>query len=1331
MNEGRATGEAVARLHEAAMIAQDQLEDPKRAAQLLAKASALHPHDLFLRRARLGASRRAGDLEAVRAEADQLLAAGDLPVAALTPLLHDVALAARGKDDDAAYESLARALDRLPGSPALRATRDAWFLQDLDDPKRLSQWVDALEAQARSASPEQGAEAWWRAAILASRRLNDFGRARKAYEAACLGIADATVVLRDFYEEALHHGDSEAALSALEALLARELEPAERSALLSDRVRLHEASGDRDAGLAALVTALEDPAAQHWAPMGARVAAAERGDLALLARAHRSLAELTTDDVASASHFAASARASTRAGEHDTATAALRAALERDPGHRYATALLEEILRAQGKGDEVVQLLRSAADAQAGPRAAMVSLLLAGAAAEASGDLQLAIDTYEQAAERDPSSVSPLHALARLARRQGDDPLWLRAQEALSQRELSGDADLAGGAGFATLDLGEHYLFFAEQPATAEAPLRQAMGSSAVALEAAVALILGREDSLDPAVRLEALERVMTLLPDAAEELRRDHGTTAGIGGVDSSAAEADLRSFEDEEGDTDNRWARLMRLWLAHPDNRADAYLELSRATDDERGRSALLLHSLRAAVVAGGADAMEDAFLLAQELAADSDQEAIGPEAAVALDETLQPGDDAESRAAALVARVAHASPQTRSALRAAAGRALSEARRPEAVTFLRSTVREDATDLASWEALRVAGREAGSWDDVVEACDVLAAATDGETQAELLEESAAVLMDHLGSDAEAERRLRKVNDEHPHRPNAYFRLHDLLAERSDSEALLQLVLRRIDNVDDGPQLESLFYEVARLYRARGQLDEALAALENLELLDPEHVGGLALAVEIHVSQEHWEEAVRTLHALANADVPDKQKRVALLGAANFLDKKLDAPERALETLDRLVALSLADASVHARRGDLAERAGAHEVAAEALMNAADLSTGPTRGGYLRHAGALLHRVEDPEGALLAYRQALGVDPIDAEAANAVAQLLDDPRMRAAHGEGYEQALRTVLRAQPVDTDMLRELMHAAQWQGAHVLQNATREALVALDAATREEAAGEEESTAIISIRPKRPLGAEDLAQLRAKGVDAAWLEVAELTEELFDAADHVEPSRFGVTRSDLLSSRKPHDVRDKVFQVAHAFGVEPAEMYFGGSDPRALETLRSRRDRVDFVLGSAFSTLPLPPRLVFVLGQQLMACRLHSRMVLRHSEAEATALLVAAASAAGVTLPGSHPPGAQSQVQSLGRAISRRARKGIAQLEARLGDVSTVQAHVRGVRKTLARAGLLASLDLRSALHTLVGSEPDVATVRDVPEAADVLAFWTSPELLSLRTELGLT
>ncbi|MEM7609709.1 MAG: hypothetical protein AAF411_30550, partial [Myxococcota bacterium] len=644
--------------------------------------------------------------------------AADALEAALASAETESAAAESGEAEDASMHREAESIAEVPVHGSVSASEPA-------EPARVLEGSERIHAL-------------WRAGWLASRRLGDFARARRAFDAALQDAGEqAPAVLRDYYEEARFHGDSTVARSVLERLRVHELEDDERSALFADAIQLALADQDDEALLKSLGLALDDAATHLWSLEAARLFAAEKADYGLLRRAHVLLASEADAPDASAAHFAAAARAAQLADEGEHAEAHAREALERDPASRYAVALLEEILRAQGKSDEVVALLRNAADAQAGEGAASLSLMLAGAAAAAAGDKALASETYEQAADQAPSSVSPLWALLRLGVDNGDDELVLRALEALAELETR-----EGDAGAVTLRLGEHYAFVTKKPELAEGPLEACLESEAVAPEAALALALLPESAIDPALRIRALRRLAAVAPADRALLLRDAAISAFTGGTDPEAASELAQQLR---ADTeDDRFALLHDL-LGSETDRAEGWLSLAAAGGDAE-RPAMMLQGLLSMLAAHGSEGAEDAFLLAQELLGE-DNEAV---AAVAADETLEASDDPDPRTDALLGRIEFTSVETVRGLLAGAGRAATTAKREEAVPTLRRSLESSPDDLASWEALRVAARDRSDWDAVAEACDRLSAAlpSDGESaefHAELVEEGAAVRMDY----------------------------------------------------------------------------------------------------------------------------------------------------------------------------------------------------------------------------------------------------------------------------------------------------------------------------------------------------------------------------------------------------------------------------------------------------------------------------------------------------------------------------------------------------------------------------------------------------------
>ncbi len=1324
-DEARARAEAAALWYESAQLRLSLHGDAEGTVQALEQAIALRPDDVLLHQERMLACELAGDLEGSAGEARYLIDRGVSGRFASALHFRLAELAQARGDAEAAAAALAAALEADPGSAAAGALLDDLLLDGRADEARVAR----LEARAEQ-DAEGRVDALWRAAQISSERLGDFARAKGLYERAAAAAEEPdrkTAVLRELYGAALRHGDGETARDTARSLVALPIDGEERAAILRDLYELlRTAVPDPGAAREVLGDSLADEAAVSWAADAARLEAAYTKDDALLAAAHRALADRATEEETQAAHLCAAARALARSGGEEAAIGALRAALERSPGHRYAVALLEEMLRARGEAEEVVALLREAAAAQAGARAAEMNLLLAGAAAEAGGDTALARQTYEEAADRDPTSVAPVLSLRRLAEQTGDADLVRDALEKLSELEVT-----EGEPARATFELAEHYDLVASKPELAESPLRAALSSPSVGAPAAVSLLALPGEHVDGAARVAAARRLLSDARDrAVAPLLRELAGEALSSGADPVEAEQSLDALLERR--PDDRWALLCRTRLFGLDSsrdraRADAWLSLARVTDAPEAAADLMLHGLRAQMVAGAGDADDDAFLLAQELAATApDSLAAG----VALDETLTGGDDPESRVEALGARLSHSGSESGAALTAVVGRALTACGRSEqALSTLRRVVQEDPADLASWEALRVAAREERAWADVVAACDALAKGVDGELRAQLLEEAAAVLMDDLGRDDEARERLTRVLAIDGARPIAFGRLHDLLAEREDTRGLIDLVTKRIELVDDSDELVRLFYEQARLLRSEGDRQGALGALENVLMLEGDHVGALALQVEIHVSLEQWADAVETLRALAGADVPAAQKRLAHLGAADFLEKHLSDPAGAIAELRRIDEIGLADAGLFGRIADVAERAGLTEEAAAALGDAARASGGAGRAAFERRAAAL-HREQGHDAkAIAAYRRALEAVPDDLETGEALAELLTDSDERRAMAAGFEEAVRAKLEADPADEDALRKLRKAAIWRGDRDLEYLALGALSAMGLALPEEEDAFAERHETGPSAPSGVLSEASLARLRAAGADDPVARIAIAAQESVFEMDRLEPATYGVGRGELLSPKAESTMRDEVFALAALFGVESGDLYRGGRDAAQIAAVPGKKGRVTWILGDGIRA-PLGAGQRFVIGQLAMSVREGTLPYVHRPPKDAAAVVMAAAAAAEVPLERAAGRTDIGEIaRTLEKKMGRRARRAVAEA-AQLAADGDPKAWARGAMRTALRAGLLSSGDLRVSLGAVLGAPASAAALADSADARDLVLYWLSGDHLALRRELGL-
>lgn len=1358
----RANQEAAALALEAARVRASQLDDAAGARTSIGHAMNLAPDDALLRYEHLLANERMGDLEAAAADALQLLNTGITgPLAG--SLWFRVSEAARNRSDDEAQRT---ALDAaLAADPASVVARLA--LRDLLTRTQDTAGQIAL-METRAAAVTGDARSQWLswAAQVAMTELDDHPRADKLFRDAIMSASDPTDTLREAYEAAIRAGNAASASNVGGALIDRDIPPRERARLLRERFELLLGPLDDEAGAHALLTtALEDPDAEAWVRDAARMEGALAGNYALLALAHDALATGSSAEVAAAHHVAA-ARARLRAKNVDGAERSLRAALAESPGSRYAITLLEEILRARGDADEVVQLLRNAADAQRGAEAE-VNLLLAGAAAEAGNEHALAADTYREALAQNPDAIASIWALERLARRTKNAPLLVEALSARADRErtaTSGSASMRGAlllgeqAGHLTDRAAESIghlqsALTADDASTRAAaatailhlPLR-ALGEDAAAngelLNTSIAAWIERLPSEDPARR--ELEAAFALKRESGSVTKSpDDGTGPSVSGDADELLEAEVDTVAAtgrSTGGASTTTAAVRGLIASFRDDglsehglpdvvRARAYRDLASMARDEAARRELLLHAVRARSLAGDADAANDAFVWAQELigAFRSSQEA-----AVAIDETSDAGDDPSGRALALAGRAAISTRRVRHTVLTARARAeLAAGHFEVAARELRSVLEEDPEDLTAWESLRVAAREVGDFETVAEACDKLALRVDGALRAQLLEEAAVCLMDHVGDDAGAEERLRAALDLDPTRPIPFWRLHDLLAERKADDALLALVDARLAANDDPDELPKLYYEQARLRRGRGGRENVLEALENLLMLEDDHPGGLALAVEVHVTLENWAAAVNSLRSLASADVPPAQRRIARLGAADFLEKKLGRTLEAIAELRALEPLGFGNAELYERIADTAARGGEYGEAIRALQQVHDSSPREAATAAMRRAGEIARdHLRDRSTAIECFRTALRTTPTDIASLEALSGLVQDATQRRVLSEAFEAAARAEHRER-FSAALARQLGAAARLRNDKDLQFCATQTLLALGVATPEERAAADEHTAMVRrVRSPGPLSGNSLNLFRASGDGGVTAEFAQLVGETLTIASGVEPSFFNVGRGEL-SSTKPSALREELTQISEALAAPLSDIYVGGSDAARVTCFHGKKERATWVIGAGVMA-PLDTARRYHAGRAAFATYAGSIAWLDRPAEEGALLLLAAAAAAEVVLPAAESvPGLTEWARAIGRAMPRKLRKPVADLALQLpAGGSQLVAYCRSAKQSAARAGLTVSGDLHGTLAHLHGREPRVAEIQSSPYLEDLVLFWTSRDALTLRRELGL-
>ena len=1204
---------------EAATCCVTQLEDEDAAAGYIGSALRLSPDQRAARLQALLIEERRGDQAGLEEASGWFLANAPEDPAFMA---HEVRRALSDEDVQRAMDTLRDAAARYPASDYAQAALDVALIRGAAHAER----AERLRARGETAEGDALARLAWHAAQLTSTDPSASTEAQSVYsDASNAATTSKAWILREALGAALTSKQPSEILQRCEELMQCDIEPTERATLAFTRYDVTQnLLGASPEAQLLLRDGLGDANNHAWAPHLARAQAAWAGNTNLLAQAHESIAGLSTGD-AQLGHLCAAGQAYARSRDWEAAERVLRQALRAAPDDGYIVTLLDGVLREGGRPEEVVSLARERSQSESGTALGELSLLLAGATAERSGNLTAAQHAYEQALLEAPGSPSAALALHDVARRQDDTHVRLRAYAQLS------DANLGGGVSELYALLRGDALSPARD-ADAGKAYERALDHPATALCAAVAL-------LSTPTRLTTADQ-----RSVAEEALADASPPEHADGF--GAAYGALRASFGDEGAS-----------------ASDAWLQLAALAPTDGLRAGALLQGLRAERIAQGAGATDELFMLAQEAEGLAQ---LCPDAAIAIDEALAPGDDAEFRANALEGKLHHSEAVGRGALDAAYCRALVDADRgAEAVALLSEAVDDRPDDLALWETLRTAARQARQWPFVAQACERLAPFVERSLKADLLEEAGVVRLDCLEQYQQAEDLFRRALEEDPSRDIAFRRLHDLLAEQEDAEALEQLVSDRL--ALDGPKDRlDLLYERARLLRGFSDRPGALEVLDELFTAEPEHAGALALAAEVHVSLEQWAEAVGCLQRLSRASIPEEQRRVAHLGAADFLETHLGQKDAALEELRAVEALGLADAQVWTRIGVL-------------------------ESGF------------DNRGAAVdAYRRALEAEPTHAVAISSLVPLLDEADKGPALAR-YERAIWERIDKGDLDGPLLEGLRKAATWRGDTKRAGAARAVQSALGLAS----AADEGASA-------------DLGNV---SVAAVWDPDANpiLQQVVLRAGPALSKDRVRAKKA------APSDpIYGELERLSRRFGARVGSV--GLSDEPVAVIARTGRDgEIDWVLSRNAQT-GLDDAGRFVAGRLAWAAPHGAAALLEDSPQKVAGTLAAVLRAARCELGPNDPALPEPALPAVDVKLRRAVRKAVHEAvgDTKLGP-SSLLAFARSLQRSADRAGLLASGDIVAGITTLLNGAANVDALRASRRGLDLLRFWLDAESALWRND----
>jgi hypothetical protein len=628
---------------------------------------------------------------------------------------------------------------------------------------------------------------------------------------------------------------------------------------------------------------------------------------------------------------------------------------------------------------------------------------------------------------------------------------------------------------------------------------------------------------------------------------------------------------------------------------------------------------------------------------------------------------------------------------------------------------------SDLAAWEGLRACAEMVGdSAARARAAAELGARCLDGERGSAFWEEAALIALE-LGDDASADYALDAAFARHARRDVAFDKLFRRVRERKDNDKLLALIERRLEVIDEPREILKLYWEQARALREKGDQAAALSALEHVTMLDPDHVGALALLGEINIRRSNFDDAAVSLARLATLEAaPAKNRVTAGVAAVDLYENKLGRFDKALEVLVALHRAKLSTLPVRERLARAAMKTGSWDEATailEELMTERPAAAGRIEAARLAMA---IHRDRrnDPQRGARAIVKLLEEAPGDPEAVDMLLKTEHPPSIRDPLLAAARTSLVDKAQQHPTDAALVHLLSRVARAQGDDALHHATLGTLVALGVGDPQV----EQALAQVSARkPRAPQIAISGAMMRAILAPGDEAPIADLFMVLGPTlAEALGPNlqACGVGRRDKIDPRSGLSLRNEIAAWAGAFGIQEFDLYVGGNDRNAVVGIPGEPPAL--VVGPGING-PLAPAVRARVARELFAIARGTTVVRMRDDISIAAIVVAACKQAEVPI--EHPSYAVlAEIDKLvGKAMSRKTRK-------LLPDVCSAVAS----RRTDARAWSARALASHDRVATVASGEPSVVVgeVGAGPRAEELLRFVLSPGYLDLRRALGL-
>ncbi|EYF03923.1 hypothetical protein [Chondromyces apiculatus] len=1295
-------------------------------ASLIERAAERLPDSPIIARLRIAALEAAGETEQAAALAKRELERGvEGPGAAALWMVVTEAAAGAG-DRDGALSALRSALAADPQCIPARAL-ELDLLGDGQDPAALAQSLEAM------GGTFTGGEARGRALMLAayvwSVRADDPAQARAALARAGEAGSDRATLARFARSLAALRSDATWYEEATRELLALGPEADEEASLWFEigqgRLLRRDGDGALDAfRKLAAAGAAEDSTVGPSAWLG-RVLAAYGVDLVRAApegtpvkRAPEpieALAQVESEE-AGRGLWLVSALRSARRGELDRARERLRALFEASAEDEVVAVFLAELERRGGRPAEGAATLAACAAASDDEDLSAALHIEAAILLWRAGERKRAIEEMEAARGKAPRAGAALLSWAlrgdepdtlegrrralEVAAEAGDDPTVIALERFGLEISGGGEADDALGALEAV----------------------EASGSGDLAVAAALGRVLWapaaeRRDLVD-----QALEQLEVCGDGATAVARAERFRLTLV--VDQDRAQATERAAAWVEADP-KLYAALEWLGAALGAEDREAEIEARRAAATHFSGESRAAMEASASMVAMIEQPHQPQPFVA------------GPFAPAQLMnlELALPGSDPRRRAAALLGLSDALGPEAQlDAIALAAWSDLAAGENERALASFKTVVEHRPEDVAAWEGVRAASEALGDAVGTALASAQLGAhCKDDARGGRFWEIAGTILLEKTSAHDDAEIAFARAFDRDPSRSLAFDKLFRRVRARNDDDRLLDIIERRLGVADDDLEIGKLFWERARVLRKKGKLDEALAALENVTMLEPDHIGALALSADIAKTRGDLGQAASFYAELSRVQkAPADQRLMSGVTAVDLFEKN-EEHRRALEVLVELHKAGLSTRPVRERLVRVAARVSSWEDAVrllEELMVERDTREGRIEAARLAMA-IYRDKIRDPKRAQRAVEKLLDESPDDGEAVDLVLTTGFDPAFRTKMLARAKSTLIQALAADSCDANRVELLAKIAGAGQDSALRQATLGALVALGRDDKDVSAELKRIDARVASRPQIALDAQAMAEIADAQDTGPIPELFALMAETISMALGPSLVSLSVTKKDRIDPRGGHPLRVAVSEWVGALGFEgDFDLYVGGPDPHAVTGISGEQPAI--VVGSAITT-PLDAAARSAVAREAFALRRGITSLRTRDDNTVASLVIAACNEAGISMP-APPYAVYGEVsRSIHREMSRKIRKAIPEVCQRIqASNQDGRKWAAAARRSIDRMAVIAAGDASLVLSDILSTSRDnlEGVIRENERARRLLAFVLSPSYLELRKKLGM-